>query len=79
LGVWKLKRLPLPCLLASLFTALTALAFGAWKDMSGTINRPLFDTVGPTLILSTALLLSELWRDPPADRSEKNQLINQQS
>jgi uncharacterized membrane protein len=60
-GIWKLKRLPRPWLMASLFTAIIVLAFGAWKDMGGTVGRPLFDVVGPMLTLSTAILLSELW------------------
>lgn len=74
LGVWKLRRLPRPWLMASLATALTALAFGAWKDMRGTVNRPLFDVVGPMLTLSTALLLAELWKGAPADPRVQNEL-----
>lgn len=61
LGIWRLKSLPRPWLMASLFTALVVLASGAWKDMGGTVGRPLFDVVGPMLTLSTAMLLSELW------------------
>lgn len=60
LGLFKLNRFPRPWLWASLVTALVALVLGAWKDMQGTVARPLFDIVGPLLSLSTAMLLSEL-------------------
>jgi uncharacterized membrane protein len=61
LGIWKLKRFPHPWLMASVTTGLTAIALGAWKDMHGTVGRPLFNVVGPLLALSSALLLAELW------------------
>jgi hypothetical protein len=58
LGLFNLHRLPRPWLWASLITALVALGLGAWKDMQGTVARPLFDVIGPLLSLSTAMLLS---------------------
>jgi uncharacterized membrane protein len=70
-SIWKLKRLPRPWLMASLFTAIIVLAFGAWKDMAGTVGRPLFDVVGPMLTLSTAILLSELWNGDSIDTEDK--------
>jgi hypothetical protein len=73
LGLWKLRRLPLPWLTASFTTSLTALAFGAWKNMGGTVSRPLFDVVGPMLTLSTALLMAALWKDAPADSRGEDQ------
>jgi hypothetical protein len=58
LGLWRLGRLPRPWVSASIITALVALLFGAWKDMLGTVARPMFDVTGPVLCLSVALLLS---------------------
>jgi hypothetical protein len=59
LGVWRLGRLPRPWVAASLATGVTALALGAYADLQGTVNRPLFTAVGPVLTLSAALLLAE--------------------
>lgn len=67
LGLWKLSRFPRPWLMASVFTAATALVFGAWKDMAGNVARPLFNTVGPMLSLSTAILLAGRMAKPRSD------------
>jgi len=60
LGLFSLHRLPRPWLWASLITALVALGLGSWKNMQGTVARPLFDVIGPLLSLSTAMFLSGL-------------------
>jgi uncharacterized membrane protein len=58
LGVWRLRQLPRPWVVASVATGVVALLFGAWKDMLGTAARPLFDVMGPVLCVSVALLLT---------------------
>lgn len=58
LGVWRLKSLPRPWVLASAATAATALLFGTYSDMQGTVARPIFNTTGPLLSLSVAMLLA---------------------
>jgi uncharacterized membrane protein len=58
LGVWRLRRLPRAWVLASAAMAATALLFGTYSDMQGTVARPIFNTVGPLLSLSVALLLT---------------------
>jgi hypothetical protein len=50
-------------LMASVFTALTAIVFGVWRNMRGTVARLLFDIVGPLLCLSTAILLVEFFNE----------------
>jgi hypothetical protein len=60
LGIWKLGRLPRPWLLASLTSALTALALGGYRDSLGNAARPMFNAAGPVLSLSVALLLARL-------------------
>jgi predicted membrane protein DUF2079 len=59
LGVWRLKCLPRPWVVASNVTALAVLALGAYSDMAGTVGRPIFNTIGPMLSLSTAIFLSD--------------------
>ncbi len=68
LGVWRLGKLPQPWVAASLATGATALALGAYADLQGTVNRPLFTAVGPVLTLSAALLLVERPGREPAAR-----------
>ena len=58
LGVWRLKALPRPWVLSSAAMASTALLFGTYSDMQGTVARPIFNTTGPLLSLSVALLLA---------------------
>lgn len=58
LGVFGARWIPRPWLFASLVTGVLALFLGAWKDMLGTVARPLFNTIGPMLSLSVAILLS---------------------
>lgn len=60
LGVWRWKQLPREWVGASLLAALTALAFGAYNDMEGTVARPIFNVAGPMLTLATAILLTRL-------------------
>lgn len=58
LGVWKLKLLPRPWVLASLATAGFALLLGAWDDSGSNIARAMFNVAGPVLTLSAAMLLA---------------------
>jgi uncharacterized membrane protein len=60
LGVWRLRRLPKPWVIASASAGLTAILLGALKDIEGNVGRPLFNTIGPLLTLSAALLLAGL-------------------
>jgi uncharacterized membrane protein len=62
LGIWRLKQLPRAWVLASACMALTALLFGTYSDMQGTVARPIFNTVGPLLSLSVALLLARSFK-----------------
>ncbi|HWT65409.1 MAG TPA: hypothetical protein VN151_04795 [Terracidiphilus sp.] len=59
LGVWRLKRLPRPWVVAAFASGAAALALGGYANLLGTVNRPLFTTVGPVLTLSAAALLAE--------------------
>ena len=58
LGVWRLRDLPRTWATASIFSAFTALALGAYKGVSGNVARPIFNTIGPLLSLSAALLIT---------------------
>ena len=58
LGVWRLRHLPRTWVTASVFSAFTALALGAYKGVSGNVARPMFNTIGPLLSLSAALLIT---------------------
>jgi hypothetical protein len=58
LGLVRLNRLPRPWVLASIFSALTALALGVYRDIGGNVARPIFDVFGPILSLSVAILLT---------------------
>lgn len=64
LGLLRLKRLPRPWVLASIFSALTALALGVYRDVGGNVARPMFDVLGPTLSLSAAIFLSGFSKQP---------------
>jgi hypothetical protein len=57
-GVWRLSRLPLQWVLASLAAALTAIALSAYKGVAGNMARRSFNVLGPILALSTALLIA---------------------
>ncbi len=58
LGLVRLRRLPWPWVLASIFSALTALALGVYRDIGGNVARPMFNVLGPLLSLSVAILLT---------------------
>jgi hypothetical protein len=63
LGVWRLGRLPMPWVMASAITALFALCLGGYANLLGTVNRPLFNVMGPILSLSAAMLIGgEPWQ-----------------
>lgn len=58
LGVWRLKRMPRPWMMASLATAVFTFGLGAYVQLRGTVNRPLFSVIGPILSLSAASLIA---------------------
>ncbi|HMF58241.1 MAG TPA: hypothetical protein VK619_17995 [Pyrinomonadaceae bacterium] len=77
LGVWRLKVFPRAWVAATLAAAATAILFGAYNNMQGTVGRPVFDVAAPLLSLSTALLLTDILRNsddkksvPPDRRDE---------
>jgi hypothetical protein len=57
LGISRLRHFPKTWIIASLGAAVTALAMGTYSDAKGNVARPLFDTLGPLLSLSSALFL----------------------
>ena len=60
-GLLGLKHVDRRWVAASAATAVVVLLLGAWKDMAGTVARPLFNTVGPMLALSSAIFLNNLF------------------
>ncbi|HEU5457947.1 MAG TPA: hypothetical protein VFU68_04965 [Terracidiphilus sp.] len=58
-GVWRLKRLPRRWVAASLATGAAAAVLAAYGNIGGSLNRPLFEAVGPVLTVSAAMLLGE--------------------
>jgi len=57
-GVWKLRLLPRPWLVAAAVGTLAALLMSAWKDVGPNAARPVFNVVGPMLSLSVAMLIA---------------------
>lgn len=64
LGLLRLKRLPRSWVYASIFSALTALALGVYRDVGGNVARPMFDVLGPILSLSVAIFLTGFSKQP---------------
>lgn len=58
LGIWRLKYLPRPWLIAVLSTAAVAILLGAYSNAGGTVGRATFNIVGPLLSLSVALFIA---------------------
>jgi uncharacterized membrane protein len=58
LGVLGFQKVPRAWLWATVITSLVALLLGAYKNMAGTVARPIFDIAGPMLSLSVAMLIS---------------------
>lgn len=67
LGLWRVKRMPRPWLVASAATGVFTLALGAWVHLGGTVERPLYSVIGPVLALSAA---ASLVGSPRIDASE---------
>lgn len=59
LGLWRVKRLPRPWLVASAATGVFTLGLGAWVHLGGTVERPLYSLIGPVLAVSAAGFLAE--------------------
>lgn len=58
-GIWRIRRLPRPWVAASLTTAAFALFMAALAHLGGTVNRAVFNVIGPMLSTSAALFLTE--------------------
>ncbi len=58
LCVWRLNRLPRPWVMASFVTCLFTLFMAILSHLGGTVNRAVFNVVGPILSVSTALFLA---------------------
>jgi hypothetical protein len=58
LGIWRLNRLPRPWVTASLVTTLFALFMAVLSHLGGTVNRAVFNVIGPVLSVSTAIFLA---------------------
>jgi hypothetical protein len=58
LGILRLRRLPLPWVLASGVAFCGALALGAYNHAGGNTARALFNVAGPILSLSTAMFVA---------------------
>jgi len=58
LGIWRLKYLPKPWLVASIATSASAIILGAYSNAGGTVGRATFNIIGPLLSLSVALLIA---------------------
>ena len=59
LGIWRLKYLPKPWLIASVATSIFAIILGGYNDSGGTVGRATFNIIGPLLSLSVALLIAQ--------------------
>ena len=73
LGVFRLARLPGTLLAPSLLMALLALGLAAYANTASTVDRYLYNTIGPLLSISGAILIRDLWpaSDPgPAQRAD---------
>jgi hypothetical protein len=57
LGVFRLTRIPRALLVGSAAVALTVIAAGAYAGIGPNIGRALFNTVGPVLAISGAMLV----------------------
>jgi len=57
-GIWKLRSLPRPWLIAAAMGTVAALLMGAWRDAGANAARPIFSVVGPMLSLSVAILIA---------------------
>jgi len=58
LGIWRLNRLPRQWVMASLVTTLFAMFMAVLSHLGGTVNRAVFNVIGPILSVSTALFLT---------------------
>ena len=58
LGLWRVKQMPRPWVVASAATGVFTLGLGAWVHLGGTVDRPLYSVIGPVLAVSAAMLLA---------------------
>jgi uncharacterized membrane protein len=72
LGVWRLGRLPKTWVAASIYSALAALAMGAYDNAMGNADRAVFSCIGPVLSLSASILLVEAGTRSLSRNSQSN-------
>lgn len=60
MGIPRLGRIPLPLLGASGGMALLALLLGAYAAIGDNLHRPLFNTLGPALVVSCSIFIANL-------------------
>jgi hypothetical protein len=61
LGVFRFLRLPGTVVVPSLAVALAALVATSYAGTASTADRPLYNTIGPILSISGALLIRDFW------------------
>lgn len=70
-GIFKLRRIPPPWVWGAGFSTLSVLALGAYHDSrGGNVARAMFNTIGPVLSLSAAVLLTSSYMNLP--RCQRN-------
>ncbi len=70
LGIPRLRSIPAPLLAASGCMALLAWLLGAYAQIGDNLHRPLFNTLGPVLVISSAIFISNLVSGNQRNRSE---------
>jgi hypothetical protein len=68
-GIWKLRSLPRPWLVAAAMGTAAALLMSMWRDVGANAARPIFDVVGPMLSLSVAILIARASVTPLKEKS----------
>lgn len=61
-GLWRLKRLPRPWLIAMTVATAVVISLGVFDNSGSNVDRPLFSILGGALSISTACLLTEIGR-----------------
>jgi hypothetical protein len=70
-GIWKLRSLPRPWLVAAAMGTVAALLMSTWRDIGANAARPVFNVVGPMLSLSVAILIGRNVNDGVRMRSRE--------
>jgi len=74
MGIPRLRRIPCTLLGASLGMAVVATLLGAYAEIQGNLHRPWFNTLGPVLAVSSAMLMRDLivGRDSPVTNANED-------